>query len=153
MYCNTDCLFLSLNSLSWWFSGHSEANVSHFISPPCGIFASIGMLIPCGFSVRGFRLWSTMDRKSPAPFDPPEQNSWMVKLKITGGKLCRVQRHLGMCVASMWHVILHVSARSGSLKIWALFELQQVRTAYLCSTFLQAAEEGSSYLLRSRGEN
>ncbi len=41
--------------------------VFHF---PSGVFHSIGMLILSGFSVRGFRLWSTVNRKAPAPFDP-----------------------------------------------------------------------------------
>lgn len=44
---------------------------------PLWSFCSIGMLIPCGFSVRGFRLWSTVYRKSRAPFDP---HSRMVNL-------------------------------------------------------------------------
>lgn len=91
------------------------------------------------------------------PLTPGAENSWMVKNSLdNGGKLFRVQRHLGLFVTRtehtccvLWHVMLHVST-SGSLKIW-VFELQQVFIAYLFSSSLSREEKVTFDLFGRQG--
>jgi len=108
-----------LSEMSQWSATHFW----HFIFP-LRAFTSIGMLISCGFSVMGFRLWSTVNTKCPAPFEPQNRKDIYGKITWWGGGVLELfySHHCVACDVA------------GFKERKKLCEVQRVCAAYLCSS-------------------